>query len=31
MPQNHIKMYFYLLVNYLRQYMIVPNEEMLIL
>ena len=31
MAQNHIKMYFYLLVNYLRQSMIVPNEEMLIL
>ncbi len=31
MAPSHIKMYFYLLVNYLRQSMIVPNEEMLIL
>ena len=31
MAPNKIKMYFYVLVNYLRQTMIIPNEEMMAL
>ena len=31
MTSNNIKMYYYVLVNYLRQTMIIPNEEMMVL
>ena len=31
MAPNRIKMYFFVLVNYLRQTMIIPNEEMMVL
>ena len=31
MTGNNIKMYYFVLVNYLRQTMIIPNEEMMVL